>query len=148
MTPSNTTPKKEFNYADGVSLKEYIESRLKAIEKAIELAQAANNIRLDTMNEFRGSLTDQASTFVSRQELSLTLAKLESEIKDLKNRDSISRIEYDTNHKVLEGKIDVLNTYKDTMTGKASQSSVNIAYVISGIGIIIGLVGLLHSLFG
>jgi len=148
MTPSNTTPKKEFNYADGVSLKEYIESRLDAMDKAVNVSRATMESRLESMNEFRNSLKDQATTFVSRQELGLTLAKLEGEIKDLKNRDSVSRIEYDTNHKVLEGKIDILNTYKDTMTGKASQSSVNIAYVISGISIIIGLVGLLHSLFG
>jgi hypothetical protein len=66
--------------SDELTLKEYFESRYKALEdlicarlqaqdKAVELAKNSMEKRLDSMNEFRDTLKDQASRFVTRSEL-------------------------------------------------------------------------------
>ena len=51
-----------------VSLKEHIESRLQALEKATEEAKKTLEKRLEGMNEFRSQLKDQAGTFITRVE--------------------------------------------------------------------------------
>ena len=48
------------------ALKEQLVQRLAAIEQAVGVALAANDKRLDGMNEFRATLRDQASTFIGR----------------------------------------------------------------------------------
>ncbi len=70
------------------------------------------------MNEFREALTDQSKTFITRNEFSLCLEKIESDIRSL--RESRSELQ-----------------------GKASQSQVNIALSISVIGIALGFLSLL-----
>ena len=107
-----------FNAADGVSLKEYFDTRLAALEKATCVASTAMERRLEGMNEFRDTLTDQASRFITRGEMALQLASLSAEIKSLAS-------------------------YRDKMEGKASQSSVNIAYAFTAVGILISLISLL-----
>jgi cysteine sulfinate desulfinase/cysteine desulfurase-like protein len=51
-----------------VSLKEYIETKLVALEKATEEAKSSLEKRLEGMNEFRAQLKDQTSTFITRVE--------------------------------------------------------------------------------
>ena len=46
-----------------------INLRFEGIEKATDLARASMEKRLDSMNEFRDTLKDQASKFVTRTEL-------------------------------------------------------------------------------
>jgi hypothetical protein len=117
MTPSNTTPKKEFNYADGVTLREFLEARLDAMDKAVSVSRATMETRLEGMNEFRNTLRDQAGHFITRQELAVMLSKIHSDIDDLK-------------------------TYRDTMQGKASQSSVMIALIFAVISAVIGIINM------
>lgn len=102
---------------DVVSLKEHIEVRLCAIEHATATAAAAMEKRLDGMNEFRDTLKDQAGRFTTRDEVSLQLAPIRDSLNDLR-------------------------TFKDQMEGKASASSVHIAWVLSIIGLILGAIGL------
>ncbi len=62
-----------------VTLRDYIESRLREIErtaetsvhnsdKALKIASAANEYRLQEMNSFRKAMSDQAGSFVPRAE--------------------------------------------------------------------------------
>jgi hypothetical protein len=118
-----------------VSLKEYFESRLcsldkrlddkfRSIQDAVETALAANEKRLDGMNEFRNTLTDQNRTFVTKVEF--------SGLKDLINN------KFDD----LENAIKEIQISDATLAGKASQSAVIIAYLISIIGLAVGLFSL------
>ena len=114
--------RRNFTAADGVSLKEYFESRLEAVEKAMMVAAAAMDRRLEGMNEFREAMKDAAARTVTRDELCIQLRPIIEEIKELK-------------------------TYKDQATGKASQSSVTASTGIAVVGLIIGLVSLASKLW-
>jgi len=109
---------KKFNWQDGVSLKEYIDLRFSENQRALEKAERDLSKRLEGMNEFRDALKDQAANFVTRESMDLKLAPMEEKINSL----SLSRAHTE---------------------GAASQTSVLIAYIVSAIGIILGVVSLL-----
>jgi hypothetical protein len=105
---------RKFNWKDGVSLKEYVDLRFSENLRALEKAERDLSKRLEGMNEFRDALKDQAGTFVTREALDLKIDNLERDVSDLK-----------------------LN--RAHAEGKASQTSVLIAYGISLVGLIIGV---------
>ena len=107
-----------FNAQDGVTLRDYFEARLTAVEQASNLAACALEKRLGSMNEFRDTLRDQASKFVTRDEVTHQLRPILAEISELK-------------------------TYRDRMEGKASQQSVLAAQAIAVIGLVTGIISLL-----
>ena len=104
--------------SEGVSLKEYFDTRLEAIAKETATAARAMERRLEGMNEFRDTLRDQASRFVTRDEVTAQVKA---------NSDAIAE----------------LRTFKDRLEGKASVSAVYVAYAISIVSIVIGVIGLL-----
>jgi len=106
-----------FNAQDGVTLREYFEARLSAVEQASNLAACALEKRLGSMNEFRDTLRDQASKFVTREEVTHQLRPILAELSELK-------------------------TYRDRMEGKASQQSVMVSLVIAVIGVVTGVISL------
>jgi hypothetical protein len=55
--------------AEVTSLRRYTDAQALSISDAISKANAANDIRFASINEFRGQLRDQASTFITRTEL-------------------------------------------------------------------------------
>jgi len=65
-----------------VSWKEYVDTRLKAMDRAIHLAKEVTDNRLELMNDIRAQLGTQAATF-------LTISKFDSEHKAL-----IEKMEY------------------------------------------------------
>ena len=99
------------------TLKQYVESRLTTMDKAVDVALNTLNNRLMGMNEFRDTIEDQASKFVTRQELQALLKSIESDIK-------------------------VLTASKNLLEGKANMSSVYIAYIFAILGVILGIIGL------
>ena len=105
---------------DSVPLKEHIESRLGALEKATSLA--ANNMerRLESMNEFRQQLREQAATFVSKTE-------------------------YDSKHQLLIDKISDLRESRAELAGKASQKSVVITLIVAILSILISLISIIQK---
>lgn len=117
-----------FTHEDGVSLKEYFEARFDAMDKALKLAQEANESRLEGMNEFRKAMSDQAGHFVTRMEAdtakNLMRAEIQSELSD------------------ICADVKLLQKSQNIAEGKASQSSVIIVFIISAIGIGISLCGL------
>ena len=101
-----------------VSLKEHFEARIAALEKATEVASGAMDRRLDGMNEFRDTLRDQASRFVTREELDIKIGVVVEAISELK-------------------------MYKAQMEGRASVSSVYVSYAIALLGIVLSVISLL-----
>ena len=75
------------------------------------------------MNEFRGQLKDQANTMLPRSEFDALLGPVSEDVKSLRE----SRAE---------------------LMGKADQSSVNIAYALSVIGIVVAAVALCAGFMG
>lgn len=51
------------------ALKEHFDARLDAMQEAVRVADAANEKRLDSVNEFRASLSDQQATFVTKEQV-------------------------------------------------------------------------------
>jgi hypothetical protein len=57
---------------------------LTSSEKAVTKAEVATEKRFDSVNEFRGSLKDQAATLIPRVEADARFKTLEDKIEDLK----------------------------------------------------------------
>jgi hypothetical protein len=111
----------KFNWQDGVSLREYVEFRLCAIQQAIDKSEKILNVRLEAMNEFRDALKDQSANFLTKEA-------------------------YDAKHTVLQNQVDDLRLSKATLDGKASAASVYVGYAIALIGIILAILSYAHSL--
>lgn len=59
---------------------------LAAADKAVTKAETANEKRFESVNEFRGTLADQAATLISRTEHDATVASLSEKLEDIKTR--------------------------------------------------------------
>jgi hypothetical protein len=94
-----------------LSLKEYFEEKLKAMDNAVNKAEAAHERRLENMNEFRSQLKDQQQTFVERNYFEVQHTKLEEKIKELK-------------------------TYMDKLEGRKEGGSIIWAYVVAVISLL------------
>jgi hypothetical protein len=114
--------------AEAVSLKDHFDSRLIAIEHATNLAATTMEKRLDSMNEFRDTLRDQAGKFVTRDEANLQVARIHDSL--------IAKIE------AIQGQVDKLQTFKDRLEGKASMTAVVISYLIGGAGLFVSILSL------
>jgi hypothetical protein len=88
--------------------------RLDSIDKANDVAYTALDKRLESMNEFRQALKDQAGTFVTRPEHDMVLVDVRS-----------------------------LRESRAEMEGKASLMSVYIAWSLAILGIIVSIIDLL-----
>ena len=114
---------KDFNgKLNVVSLKDYVESvvhsleknvnnRLEQMDKAVCKAEAATEKRFEGVNEFRLQLSDQARTFLPRQE-------------------------YEQAHKNVVDKIEELKTRFDKVENMKQGGNVVWAYVLSGMSLI------------
>jgi len=100
-----------------ISIKEYFDTKLDALEKSICLSRDTLNARLESMNEFRESLKDQTTSFFTRKEHEFYAEKIETQLRSLE----LSRA-------VLEG--------------KASQKTMNITLILSILSLAIGIVAL------
>jgi hypothetical protein len=106
-----------YNMTDNsIPLKEYFDTRLNSIDKALGLASAQMEKRLEGMNEFRDALKDQAGRFITRAELEAYLDKINFNIKSLE-------------------------LSKATLEGKASQQSVILTALLSLCSLILGIIG-------
>jgi predicted transcriptional regulator len=110
-----------------VPLKEYLEKRLdemscrikqrfEEVDANVAKAEQQLNHRLEGMNEFRESLRDQSSRFMTR-------------------------MEYEYAHKGLDEKVRAMELAKATLEGRAATVSVLISVVVSVVtGVVIALV--------
>lgn len=141
-----------------ITLKEYFESRLNALEKATTIvanglekattiAAAGMDKRLEGMNEFREQLRDQTSTFITRNEHEIIVLRITEDIKNIKAFDAsfFTRAEHQIYREKTENDIRILRESKATLDGKASQLSTNIALILAIAGLLISLGGLINS---
>ena len=95
---------------DEVTLRELLEARLEATEKALGLARVELERRLEGMNEFREQLRDQAARFITRDEFDMRMdamvARREAGIHalEVKVEALVARMEAD--REVVCGRID------------------------------------------
>jgi hypothetical protein len=96
---------------------------LSSSEKAVQKAETATEKRFDSVNEFRGSLKDQAATLIPREEAN---AKFSS----------------------LEEKINQLREFSSGIGGKEKAGERNLALLFSVVAILIGVAALVMRAFG
>jgi len=118
----------ELNSKEYISLRDYFDTRINNlqqntdlkisnVEKAITIASGLMEKRLESMNEFREQLKDQATHFLSRDEFQIQHDRVIEDIKMLRE----SRAE---------------------LQGKASMNAVYMSYVIAVIGFLTGIIGI------
>jgi hypothetical protein len=145
-----------------VSLKEYFDKQLElyrenqdsridaVIETAIvrhEALAEATKIKADTLekrfdntNEWRNTVIDILAKAATKDDLKSVYAKIE-EFEEFKN----SRLEVPGNIKSIQISIAEIKEWKNKQEGKASQTSVIVAYIISMISFILTLITLLEK---
>lgn len=132
-----------------VSFEKHVEQKFIALEKlmeqkfassaiAITKAESASEKRFDSVNEFRLTLTDQASTFVARNEYDRSITNLSDKIM---NMSALLSDKFDSNKIDLTKRIDDLRSYKDTATGKSEGLSAATGILMTVIGLTSGLLG-------
>ena len=97
-----------------VTLKDYVDTRLTAMDRATEQSCRAMDARLNSMNEFREALRDQSGRMATRQELEDKLMAVERDLR-------------------------ILREFQAELRGKASQQSVMVAYVLAMINLLMAL---------
>lgn len=100
------------------TLKEYVEQRFIAAEKAIQIANEASEKRFDAVNEFRGQLGDQVRTF-------------------------LPRAEYDARHETLENRVSELTNRINRSEGQDRGSEITMGKIYAAIGAAVGLISLI-----
>ena len=108
-------------YKDVVSLKEHLEVRITALEKATQVAKTEMDRRLEGMNEFRSQLDKQTRTFVDKEYFNHCNESLDRRIKDLE-------------------------VHKGKMEGKADQSSLQTTTVLAIAALALSTFGLIVRL--
>ena len=102
-------------------LNKSINMQFKHIEESTRLARESMERRLNTMNEFRETLKDQSSQFISETTF------------DVQNRRIVDDIR-------------TLREWMNKQEGRATQKSVNIVYVLSLIALLISLFDIIMRL--
>ncbi len=69
---------------------EAVKAALNAAKEAVGKAEYAAEKRFDSVNEFRGQLSDQAATFMPRLEAEQRIAQLAEKIADMSSRQDVS----------------------------------------------------------
>lgn len=100
------------------TLKEYVEQRFIAQEKAVQIANEASEKRFESVNEFRGQLGDQTRTF-------------------------LPRAEYDARHETLENSVSELTNRINRTEGKGKGIDKTIAYAVTAVSLAIAVVSLI-----
>jgi hypothetical protein len=99
---------------DVIRINDLMQLRIDALDTAKTLAQQNLEVRLESMNNFRADLKNQAANFYTREIHDIYASAIAKEVESLK----LSRAE---------------------LAGKATQSGVFIAYIIGIIGLIISI---------
>jgi len=105
-------------------LRDYIDTRFTALEKAILLAERNNEIRLEGLNEWRGQSKDQMSTYATKIEVDT--------LKESVNTLRLERAEKEKTY-VTKAELDA------AQAGKKD----SIALLIAGIALLVTIIGLL-----
>ena len=138
MTEAN----REFAWRDGVSLRDYVDARIAALEKATQVATAALDLRLAAMNEFRASMSDIANRSATRVEF--------DQMRERMNQFALASDIDNVNARIttlmnqIDDDIRSLRESRAVLEGKASQSSVMWAILLALAGLLLSAIGLVE----
>ena len=120
--------------SDTVPLKDYIETRLKYIEKVMDEREDSNKEAL----------------VLARQYSDLHFEKLNGEYNRIDKiiASTISREVYQTQHENLCQRVEILEQNRARLEGKADQSSVDRSVLIAVAGILLAIIGIILGFFG
>ena len=116
-----------------------------AEQRALHLSSQIMEKRLESMNEFRAAMADQANNFVKRDEFLIHVETLRRDM-DLFSRFKEERSNVPTDIENIKRDVKSLTTFKDNMDGKANQSSVLVALAFSLIAAVFGAISLVLRL--
>jgi hypothetical protein len=104
--------------------------------------------RLDFLNGEASRLAEMRNSYVAKESYSIQHEILVKKVEDIRNDLSffLTRELFDTQHEIIRKRIDALELNRANQEGKASQKSVSVAYIISAIGLIIGITGVILNL--
>jgi hypothetical protein len=114
-----------------------IQAALNASDKAISKSEEATEKRFDSVNEFRRTLSDQASLFITRKEAEASVERNAERIRETTNRlqdyalKSIVMAEYDRLSTQVQGLADRLNRSE----GKGSGLAAGWGFLIAAVGV-------------
>jgi len=115
-----------------VSLREYVETLIRALEKATDVAREEMNRRLEGMNKFREELDRQTATFVTREVLDVVVAKWDADLCAFKD--------------AIRLEIKPLTTFKNKDEGKEEQKSDNRALIWALLAFLMGISSLIIAI--
>ena len=142
----------DFTYRDGVSLKEHILTLFHEKDKAIAaaLASAKEAVTVaevnatkwrESANEWRSTMNDKDKTYLTKAEYLVFTENIEKELVSFRAfREERASIPSDV--MFLKEKVETLTTFKDQLQGKANQSTVTAAMIISVLSLLFGFIGL------
>ena len=128
MTETDTISLREYIDLKYQHIESLIDNKILSLDRAVTVAKLENDRRLDAMNEFRAALTDQSKSFITRFEHDTLITKYDEQIQTLSEK--------------FDQQIKSLTESRAFLTGKASMSSVYLAYIIAGIGLVLGILGI------
>jgi hypothetical protein len=85
-TPRSDLSRFDVSRSDFIGLRQYVDIRFDAQQKAVDKAEIDLNKRLDSVNEFRKQLADQTQTFITRNEYGQAYAALADKVTELTKR--------------------------------------------------------------
>src|ERR1700686_3585823 len=106
---------------DVAALREYVDIRFDAQQKAVDKAEAAADKRFESVNEFRKQLGDQSNTFLTRAEYDQAHKALDDKSTGLS--------------KNLQGQVTDLTTRIAAIEGHSASSTSTWGYIIGVIGL-------------
>jgi hypothetical protein len=121
--PEETIPIREYFEKQFEAHEKLNDAKFESVEKAVTVANTNMEHRLAGLNEWRATITDFINASITRKEFEGAHATVLEDIKRL-----------DISRAMLEG--------------KASQKSVNMAFLISAVGIILSIISIVLRLKG
>lgn len=140
----------EFNTT--VTLREYFESKLEALSKAVEVAKISMDARMQTTNEWRGALDDYVKTLFTRAEHYAWKDHVDSQFISLHNTTTelkgsilvtVTKDELITKLEPICKDIQDLKDFKLVVDTKATTKQLLYAYVVGGVSLLISLISLI-----
>ena len=135
--------------------KEAVQTALVAAEKANTKAELSADKRFDSVNEFRQTLTDQATTFIPRTEAEARIAALSEKLDDLKTyqaasigRDAVTVPGNTTLIRELADQVRALHDERASRTGRAAGLNQGWVYLIGAAGFFATLIAIFFALSG
>ena len=117
------------NHRAIVSLRDYVDTRMEAVEATMRATERAMDIRLETMNEFRAQINAERGEYIQRSHL------------------EAMRAEHDAVHKSMDNDIRSLRESRSEVHGKASVSAVYFTALCVVVSLLLSVAAFVRSLY-